>query len=82
MSHQKHIQAMLVEQPQIDSAIGLQRIALFGPDGKPLLFATSESRQTENPEQPSEPPVTAAQLAHLKGRVTKIERRIKEWEAE
>jgi hypothetical protein len=58
-------QAVVVEQESINRGSAVQRIALFGPDGEPLLLGGG---------------VTSGQLDHLKGRVTKLEKRLDELE--
>ena len=66
------IQAVATEQERIHPNVAIQRIALFGPDGKPLLL-TGSSEDVESMDR---------KLSHLKGRVTKLENRLKEFEGD
>lgn len=67
-------QMIVVEQSKIRPNTLVQRVALFGPDGEPLLFEGSPLQSEGGSE------VTSGQVNHLKGRVTKLEKRLSELE--
>ena len=65
-------QWIVVDQEKLRPNTLSRRVALFGPDGEPLVFAAGEARQSDDGG------VTEGQLNHLKGRVTRLEKALEE----